>query len=67
MATDAEILAAYRKVISEARHIMALHQRIVILLNAANRDADGLKAAIDHAQKLDPIAINPRVTILSGG
>lgn len=62
---QSELLAAYHKVLSEARHIMALHRRIQMMMGVANADGDKLQKAIDEACRLEQE--NERTTILSGG
>lgn len=53
MQRETELIVAYHKVLSEARHVMALHRRIAMLLGVATADADKLQAAIDRAARLE--------------
>jgi hypothetical protein len=48
-----ELMVAYNKVLSEARHVMALHRRMMFLMHAAANDGDKLQRAIDKAQQLE--------------
>jgi hypothetical protein len=48
-----ELVVAYNKVTVEARQVMALHHRLVMLLGAIAADGDRLQAAIAEAQRLE--------------
>jgi len=61
---QSELMTAYHKVLSEARHIMALHRRLQMMVGAATSDGDKLQKAIDEASRLEQ---EENTTILSGG
>lgn len=66
-----ELMIAYHKVASQARHVMALHRRMVVLLGAAAADGDKLTKALEEAQRLEEAIgleeLRREQTILSGG
>jgi len=53
-----ELCAAYNTVLHEARHLMAWHRRLAMMLSAAVSDADKLQAAIDKALQLEQECAN---------
>jgi hypothetical protein len=50
---DADLLDAYHTVMVETRHVLALYQRMRIILNAAEVDLGKLELAVHRVQDLE--------------
>ena len=53
MRRETELIVAYNRVLREARHLMAMHRRLTVLMGVINQDADRLQITIDIAQRLE--------------
>ena len=48
-----QLVEAYHTVMEELRHIMALHQRMAMIMSSAKQDMHKLEAAVHRAQDLE--------------